>query len=529
MAIKKEQKVLPRSGVPSRPAARSAANGRWLAALSGAGIGLGWTVPFLAPLLPVAWFGFLRALARARSGRDAVRLGLAFGAGKYIVGSHFLLVLIRYSPLAIVFYLLAIVYILPFSVLEGGGAYALERRTGVPRSIAYAVLWVVSEKLRTLTDLAFPADLMAHGYAGAPAFLGLASLVGTFGITLLGVAVAVLAERALLAWPRRGTALAWGAAACALFVAPVLATVASGPPAATARELRVGIVQPAVALEDKVTEARTELVWQRLRALTREAARGADLVVWPETARPKYSILREGRIEDPEMAALAKDAGVPILYGVTIVGDALYNGAALVLPDGSIPQWYGKQHLLPLVEGVPFGRYFGWDPRARAREGKRKGYLGMLGNYAVGPEPTVFRVAGARIGVMVCFESQFPELGRAYRRAGANALAVLTNDAWWGHSIFAPWHARMVAVRARELGIPVLRAANNGISGIVASDGRTVARTELDERRVLHVTLPLSDAPPTLYAAWGDWFPALALFAIAALAVRGAFRRRRPV
>jgi hypothetical protein len=105
----------------------------------------------------------------------------------------------------------------------------------------------------------------------------------------------------------------------------------------------------------------------------------------------------------------------------------------------------------------------------------------------------------------------------------------LAVNAWWGQRTFAPWLARMVAVRARELGIPVLRAANNGISGLVASDGTTVAPTALDEPRILTVTLPWSDSPPTLYAAWGCWFPALALVAVAALAARGALRRRRPV
>ena len=84
-----------------------------------------------------------------------------------------------------------------------------------------------------------------------------------------------------------------------------------------------------------------------------------------------------------------------------------------------------------------------------------------------------------RIGVLICYEGMYPSLGRAYRAAGADALLVLTNDSWWGRSVFPAWHARMVSARARELDLPVLRAANSGVSSMTDRFGATRASTSM--------------------------------------------------
>jgi apolipoprotein N-acyltransferase len=185
---------------------------------------------------------------------------------------------------------------------------------------------------------------------------------------------------------------------------------------------------------------------------------------------------------------------------------ALYNGAALVRADGSFGGWYGKQRLLPLAEGVPFGKLLGLDPRRRAREGHRRGYLSLLGNFTAGPEPTIFEVGPARIGVLISYEGMYSQLARSYRQRGANVLAVLTNDIWWGHSTFAPWHARMIATRAVEEDVPAVRAANNGVSSVTSGRGVIGPRTKLDEVRT--ITVELTPGPPgagTFYTRYGDW------------------------
>lgn len=485
-----------------------------LAAGAGAFGALAWLPTGLAPLLPLAFLGMIRALGAAESGGHAVRLGLVFGAVRYAVASHFLLALLRYSPLAIVFYLLAILFILPMAILESWGAWFLERRFRLPRAVGFVLIFALMEKLRTIGDLSFPADLIPHAFGTAPVFLALGSVAGPLGVTLgLGL-TAVLLDRALTAWPIRWRAGAWAAAALLLWFGPPLAVwlMRSPLPASGGSALRVAIVQPSVAMEDKIRPQSQPAVFAKLKRLSLEVGKDTDLIVWPETARPGFvAIPRGGVIEDPEMAAIAKAAGVPILYG-TILAEiegaevvALYNGAVLIGADGKVADWYGKQHLLPFVEALPFARYFGLSPRERAKSGPRKGYLSMLGNFTPGPVPTLFEVKGTKIGVLICYEGFYSQLARKYALAGAQALAVLTNDMWWGRSAFAPWHARMASSRACEFQLPVIRAANNGISSITQADGRMEAKTGFDEIRTMTVDVHPGGGSPTFYARFGDW------------------------
>jgi apolipoprotein N-acyltransferase len=475
-----------------------------------------WLPLGLAPLLPLNFVLAMRGLRRIESGRDAVLFGLANGAARYAVAAHFLLVLTRYSvPLGIAFYLLAIAYILPFAVLEAWGCWRLERHFRLPRVVGFALLWSLLEKVRTLGDVSFPADLVPHAFGTAPAWLAWNDWIGPVGFTLLNFAVALLVDQAI---ERRGAgirAFGWALAGVVLWLAPVATDALRSAPAADGPALDVGIVQPAIRAEEKLDRASWPALWQRMERLTARAAEGAELVVWPETSRPGPLVWRgDGPFRDPEMQSLADRHGVPILYGCEIarVQDGrvlwLHNGAALVVPgrpeDGD---WYGKQHLLPFVEGVPFADWIGWDPAKRRRDPGRPSPLSLLGNFKPGPRPTVFEVGPARLGVLICFEGLYHALGRRYRQADANALVVMTNDAWWGRSVFAPWHARMISSQARSNGLPVIRAANSGVSSTTSDAGRMGERTDLDATTTLRVRLRPSTGAPSFFVRHGNLVP----------------------
>ncbi|MCU0231907.1 MAG: apolipoprotein N-acyltransferase [Acidobacteria bacterium] len=507
----------------------------WLAAGGGGLFGLCW-LPFgLAPLVPFAFLLMMLGLRGARTARHALWLGALCEAVRYAVGAHFLLALLAYSPLAVGFYLATIAYIVPMGMLTWWGAFRLERWTGLPRPAGLVLLYTACEKLRSVGDLSFPADLTDHAFGTNPSFLAWSPWIGPFGVTLTMGAVGLLLLAAWDARSRRRAAWGWIAAALALWAAAPLTALLGGPdpaPAAAPR-LRVGIVQPSTSIADKLDPARAPEVWAELRRLTNEVAPSVDLVLWPETARPGYLLLRADEAPgDPEVAEIARAAGVPILYGAHIAevesgqAVALYNGAALVRADGRFGGWYGKQRLLPLAEGVPFGALLGLDPRRRARNGQRSGYLTMLGNFTPGPEPTIFEVGPARIGVLICYEGMYSQLARTYRQRGANLLAVLTNDAWWGRSTFPPWHARMIASRAVEEALPAVRAANNGVSSLTDGRGNLGPRTRLDEIRTLTVELtPGAAGPGTFYTRHGDWV--LWILPLAPLGAWIASRARR--
>ncbi|NJN64991.1 MAG: hypothetical protein HC882_09035, partial [Acidobacteria bacterium] len=163
-----------------------------LAAAAGALAGLAWLPLGLAPLLPVAFLLAMLGLERAHTMGDAVRFGVVFGVLRYAVAAHFLLALLAFSPLAIAFYAMAIVFALPFAIFESTSAVWLERKTGLPRSVGFAIAYTLGEWLRTKGDLSFPADLLAHAFGTAPGFLAWSPVIGPHGVTL---AIGLAAQR----------------------------------------------------------------------------------------------------------------------------------------------------------------------------------------------------------------------------------------------------------------------------------------------------------------------------------------------
>ena len=132
------------------------------------------------------------------------------------------------------------------------------------------------------------------------------------------------------------------------------------------------------------------------------------------------------------------------------------------------------------IQLVPFGEYVPMRP-----------LLGLLvnrivhgfGDMIAGTEQTLFPVKGAQVGVLICYESIFPDLTRRAVKRGADVLVNITNDAWYGKSS-APYQLlAMTAMRAVETKVPIVRAANTGISAVIEADGRITASTPLVQAR----------------------------------------------
>jgi apolipoprotein N-acyltransferase len=507
-----------------------------LAAAGGVLGALCWLPFHLAPWMPLAFLPAMRGFRLADSPREAVYFGLAFGVGFYTVAGHYVAALVTYSWIALVLYAIQTLYFLPFVTVEAWGAYWIERRVGLPRTFGFALLHSLFEWTRTLGDLTDPADMYAHAFGTHPAWLVWSSWTGPYFVSLMILIVAALLELAV-EWRGRPTRAAGVAAIAAiLWLAPPVGDLfVAGRAPEHPESIRVGIVQPSISVKDKLDREQWPVTWGRLEDLSREAARGADLVLWPESARPGPVLWRDDEpFSDPRMEELARELGVPILYGCEIArvvdGDvvALYNGAALARADGLPGDWYGKQQLLPFVEGVPYADLLGWDPaKARRKQKGKRSYLTLAGNFSPGPRSTVFEVGPARIGVLICYEGFYPQLVRRYSQDGANALCVMTNDAWWGYTVFAPWHARMISARAREAGVPVVRAANSGVSSITDRFGRMGEATDLFEVTTLQVDLAPSPSGPTLYERWGNVYIWIGWLTVAILVVVG-WRRGRP-
>jgi apolipoprotein N-acyltransferase len=225
-----------------------------------------------------------------------------------------------------------------------------------------------------------------------------------------------------------------------------------------------------------------------------------DLVVWPET------VMAGDPIRNPAtlgvLAGLAREGRCALLAG-TPHSDAqgrLKNAAVLVGPDGALAGAYEKVHLVPFGEFIPFRPWIPFLDRFPSvtdmapGEAYRSLVYGTRGDHSAMPP----------VGTMICFESAFPEIGRALVRDGAGLLAVLTSDAAYDRTSAPAHHATKAIFRAIETRRPVLQAATTGLTFAVDSHGRVLGRLPMWRPGTLSVAVTPSGAT-TLYTRLGDW------------------------
>jgi apolipoprotein N-acyltransferase len=223
--------------------------------------------------------------------------------------------------------------------------------------------------------------------------------------------------------------------------------------------------------------------------------KGARIVVWPETAVPSYYQA------DPELAERMREfstsRNVHLVFGspgYEISGrDVLLYNRVYHLSPKRDEEFYDKTMLVPFGEYVPLARYMPFIDKIVPGEGEfARGVWG-------GPFKTP-----VHSGVLVCYEISFPSLARREVYDGSAILINVTNDAWFGRSWGPYQHLAMAVVRARENRVPVIRAANTGISAIIDRSGRTIRSIPLGKRGVIIADVDIGDRQ-TIYTRFGDW------------------------
>ena len=467
-------------------------------------------IPSFVALVPLLVY-----VAEREPGREGRWAALRAG---FITGLIYFGLLLYWLVVALVFYsALAIpAYILTTVVLAGLVAtfawllhYATEH-TRAPLAIAAPVLWTAMEWVQAnLGDLAFPWLGLGTSLTGFPELAGAADLVGARGLTFWLAAVNALAATAVVR-ARAGRSV-WAAAAAAALVAVTPAayglwragTLVVRPAA------RVAVVQPNIPEDIKLDPQ--QAIDSSLASLHRLVARiepgSADVVVFPEVALPVALQHPSGAPLLEAARAMSARVRAPVLAGAYGLGSGpgrpdIFNSAFLITGDGIAGPPYDKIRLVPFVERIPFV-----DPRRLEWLIGRVQYFGGL---ARGRDTRVMVVGDARFGVLICYESAFADLAREYRRAGADYLVNITNDAWFGREAWygrtsALWqHPAHLVMRAIEQRVGIARVANTGVSMFVDPLGRVYGRTELFEPAVQVATVYTTDAV-TLYARWGDW------------------------
>ncbi len=379
-----------------------------------------------------------------------------------------------------------------------------------------AGLWVALEFLRTYLFSGFPWVLLGYSQYRQPTLRLLAAATGVYGISALLLLVnATLAGLWGLWVGARGQAVQWRATLLPVGLAAlaVLATVGYGrlfwhdPTGGVA--IRVGLLQGNIDQSlkwDRSYQTATLDIYERLAR--RAAAQKPRLIVWPETAVP-FFLRRQTDLSD-RVFRLAREIGIPMLVGSPDVGDdeRIYNTAFLLGENGQIRGRYDKRHLVPFGEYVPLHQIFFFLDKLVVG-------IGELGR---GHRATVFSLDKTRFSVVICYEVIFPGEVREFVRDGAEFLVNITNDAWFGRSGAPYQHLAMAAMRAVENGTYLVRAANTGVSAVIAPTGEILAQTELfTEAALLGTIHPRQGETP--YTRYGDVVAWVALVFLGAYAL----------
>lgn len=439
-------------------------------------------------LVPVLWLCLpllLRAIDLSPNPRGAFLCGWLFGLGHFAAGlywvAHALLIDAERFGWMIPFAVFGLGAVLG---LYSGAVAAVSRLAspGWPRLLLFAAAWGVAEILRGVLLTGFPWNPIASVWSGTIVMLQIASVIGGTGLGVLTVLAAGAPALALRS--RRA-----GILACLLGLALLSSVALYGawrlPVAAmpTQPGIRLRLVQANIAQTLKWRpEMREEHLAQHLALSRTPSDIPPTHIIWPETAAPAF--LDQDWVARQRIAEMAPPGGL-MLVG-TLRGaiknqevEAVWNSLQAIDGSGRILGAYDKAHLVPFGEYVPLPS---WIPLQKL--------TAISLPISPGPGPRTIALPGLPpVGPLICYEVIFP--GEVVDRASRPAwLLNLTNDGWFGISSGPYQHFAAAQMRAVEEGLPLVRAAYTGISGVIDPYGRVVASLELNQEGVVDSPLP---------------------------------------
>jgi apolipoprotein N-acyltransferase len=487
------------------------------------------TLPVLVWLIDGAGAGEWRGLTSAAATGWWFGFGY-FLAGLYWVGFAFLVDAPTFGgllPIAVIGLPAGLAIFTAFGV-------ALARllwTRGALRILALAVALTASEWLRGHVLTGFPWNALGYALTSPLALAQSAALVGVWALTFLAVAIfaspaTAFDDRSETRWP--WAPLMLGAAVLIGLAGYGTARLARSPTEFVAG-VHLRIMQPNLQQDARFNYAAKQQVLDRYIALSSRAAvpagSGGDIthLIWPESAFPFFLSREPNALV--QIARLLNDSTVLITGSVRLAEPVtppdvtIYNSIYVLDRGGAISATYDKLHLVPFGEYLPFQRFLeslGLQQLTKQR-----------GGFSAGDRRRLLLIPGAPPAVpLICYEIIFPGEVGAHAALTADGRGVapaarpgwminLTNDGWFGNSSGPYQHFQQARVRAIEAGLPLVRAANTGISAVIDPLGRVVESLPLGAEGVIDAPLPLPTAPPP-YTRVGDT-PAAMMIAIALL------------
>jgi apolipoprotein N-acyltransferase len=447
-----------------------------------------------------------------------------FVAGLWWVGSAFLVDADKFAW-ALPFGVLGLPAVLAIFPALGCALARLIWRPDAWRILSLAVGLGASEWLRCVVLTGFPWNELGMALGVNLELAQVASIVGLHGLTLLAVAIfaapATLWTEARRRWPP--TAIA-AVALAAIFAFGVWRVSASASP--TLPNVKLRLMQPNISQGEDFSPENGETIVQDYLSLSDRATSPttssvADVthLIWPESAFP-FLLARDGAA----LAAISEflRGGTILITGAARLDEAdhsddrrhFYNSILTLDRRGLLPERYDKRHLVPFGEYMPFGR---WLRRLGIAQ-----FVRMPGGFDAGTGDNKLHISGLPTArALICYEAIFPN-ERGERLDDPDPprwMLNVTDDAWFGLTAGPYQHFAEARLRAIETGLPLVRAANTGVSAIADGRGRILAEAPLGVQAVIDGPLP-EPLAPTWQRRWGSWTAgAIGLLFLALIAV----------
>jgi len=461
----------------------------------------------------IAWISLIPLFIclEDKSPLDAFKLGLITGLFHYLSLIYWIIVVLhRYGNIPFILSLGALLllslylalYIAFFALILIGF-----RQTRLSAFFG-ASIWVSLEYARAHILTGFPWCLLGYTQYPRLSLIQISDIVGVYGISFIIVLVNLVIYHLLSNSKSRKSLLAE-----AIFTSCIIGSIflygynsirAKADINLNEKEIKTIIAQGNIDQSlkwDTDFQEKTLEIYKKLSE--KSVVFKPQIIIWPETAFPSF--FQDTSYLSDEVYQTAKVVDSYILFGSPAYkknkDTILFFNRAYLVSEDKIVDYYDKVHLVPFGEYVPLKKYIPFIHRL----------VPSAGDFFSGMKIKPIHAPEFQMGILICFESIFPDISRKLVLEGAEFLVNLTNDAWFGQTSAPYQHLSMAVFRCIENGLPMARAANTGISAFILPDGRIIKKSRIFVRELLQHKIELK-RNKTFYSHFGDIFAILIMF-----------------
>ena len=477
------------------------------------------------PVLIVSFPCLVWLIDSAPNWRRAFHDGWWFGLGHFFAGLYWIAVSLTVD--------LKFVWLMPFSLfcipavigiyIAAATALARIAKKGLVRIILFSASWTLFEWLRGHLFTGFPWNGIGLVWAYSEFAVQIASYIGLIGLGLLTVFGA--SSLAALAYEKPPVRIYRFLPILICFVVIFVTghlRLNFGENSQLHSDIHLRIVQPNIPQRVKWSKTYREKHLSTLLKLSLlPSNEPITLTIWPETASP-FVVALDPNYRKAITTMLSANGflltGSIRTSAPNVHPFRIWNSLHAISSRGRVVMTYDKFHLVPFGEFIPFGSFL------VKYLGLKKLTVGRI-DFSPGPGPQTISLPDfPSFSPTICYEIIFPD---KVRETGSRPswLLNITNDAWFGNSSGPYQHFAMARMRAVEQGVPLIRAANTGISGIIDPFGRVMKYIPLKSQGIIDSRLPKPISRRTVYSRTGDWV----IIGLVILVVCGSICFRRGV